>query len=216
MITYRVATLFLSLFIITGMVYLMACLFYLLLHRYFVIFPSRRLLKSPSDYALQYEEVSFYIKDNALIYGWYIKGESIDNWKDYTILFFPGNKGNMSDFLLQVKHLAETGFNVLLFGCRGFSSIADVAARAVKWLLLRILTRERFDTKRYLAGVHCPVMIIHSREDKAIPPCDAENLLAAVKGKKKRVVISGPHAKGLEYDSAEYMKELKGFLQAIS
>lgn len=273
-------TLILYLFIIIGTIYLMTCLFYLLLHRYFIIFPSRRLLKIPSDYALQYEEASFCAKDNTLIYGWLIKDESIENWKDFTIIFFPGNKGTMSDFLLQVKHLAEAGFNVFLFGYRGFGksqrkwpvergvyedslaayeyllkekgiplkkiiflgqslgcamasysavkfdphalileggfpSIADVAARAVKWLPLGILTRSRFDTKRYLAEVHCPVMIIHSHDDRAIPLSDANILLEAVHGKKKRAIISGPHAKGLEYDSAEYLKELKGFLKSL-
>jgi uncharacterized protein len=275
-----VTALILYLFIILGMVYLMTCLFYLLLHRYFIIFPSRKLLKIPSDYALQYEEASFYTKDNTLVYGWFIKGKSAGAWKDFTILFFPGNKGSMSDFLLQVKHLAEAGFNVFLFGYRGsgksqrkwpvekgvyedsevaceflikekgippekiiflgqslgcamasysaaifdplalileggFPSIADVAARAVKWLPLRILTRSRFDTKRYLAEVNCPVMIIHSRDDRAIPISDAYILREAVHEKKKMVLISGPHAKGLEHDSAEYLKELKGFLQSI-
>lgn len=277
MITYGEPTLILYLFIILGMVYLMTCLFYLLLHRFFIIFPSRILLKIPSDYKLQYEEASFYAKDKTLIYGWFIKGESIENWKDFTILLFPGNKGTMSDFLLQVKHLAEAGFNVFLFGYRGFGksqrkwpvekgvysdseaaceylikekhippeklillgqslgcamasyaaikynplalileggfpSIADVAARAVKWLPLRILTRSRFDTKRYLAGVNCPVMIIHSHDDRAIPLSDADILLKAVHGKKKMALIFGPHAKGLEHDSAEYLKELKSFL----
>jgi uncharacterized protein len=273
-------TLILSFFIFTGMVYLMTCLFYLLLHRYFIIFPSRKLLKIPSDYALQYEEASFYTKDNTLIYGWLIKGKSVGAWKGFAIIFFPGNKGTMSDFLLQVKHLAEAGFNVFLFGYRGFGksqrkwpvekgvysdseaaceylikekhippeklillgqslgcamasyaaiklnplalileggfpSIAEVAARAVKWLPLRILTRSRFDTKRHLEGVHCPVMIIHSSDDRAIPLSDADILLEAVHGKKKKAIISGPHAKGLEYDSTEYLKELKGFLQSI-
>jgi pimeloyl-ACP methyl ester carboxylesterase len=186
-----------------------------LLHRYFVIFPSRRLLKSPSDYALQYEEVLFYIKDNALIYGWYIRVNPLITGRIIPY-FFSREQGQHVRFSIAGKTPGRDRFQCFIIWLQGFSSIADVAARAVKWLLLRILTRERFDTKRYLAGVHCPVMIIHSREDKAIPPCDAENLLAAVKGKKKRVVISGPHAKGLEYDSAEYMKELKGFLQAIS
>jgi fermentation-respiration switch protein FrsA (DUF1100 family) len=186
----------------------------------------------------------------------------------------------MSDFLSQVKHLTAAGFNVFLFGYRGFGksqkkwpvekglyldseaacvylikekgippekiiflgqslgcamaafsaarfdplalileggfpSIADVAARAVKWLPLRILTMTRFDTKGHLEGVHCPVMVIHSRDDRAIPLSDADTLLAEVKGRKRKVVISGPHAKGLEYDSTEYLKELNGFLQSI-
>ncbi|MBN1906852.1 MAG: alpha/beta hydrolase [Deltaproteobacteria bacterium] len=248
------------------------------MHRYFIIFPSRKLIKIPSDYELKYEEASFYTKDNTLIYGWFIKGGSIKNWKGFTIIFFQGNKGTMSDFLLQVKPLAEAGFNVLLFGYRGsgksprkwpvergvyadseaaceflikekgvplnkiiflgqslgcamasyaaiklnplalileggFPSIADVAARAVKWLPLRVLTRSRFDTKRYLAEINCPVMIIHSRDDRAIPLSDADILLGAVKGKKKKVVISGPHAKGLEHDSALYLNELEHFLK---
>jgi uncharacterized protein len=272
--------LILYLFIVMGTVYLMTCLFYLLLHRYFILFPSGKVLTNPSDYTLQYEELFFTTVDNVLLCGWLIKGDPGAYWKDFTILLFPGNKGTMSDFLLQVKHLAGAGFNVFLFSYRGFGksqrkwpvekgvyadseaaceylvkekgiplkkiiflgqslgcamasysaikfdpfalileggfpSIADVAARAVKWLPLKALTRTRFDTKKYLAKVNCPTLILHSSGDKAIPLSDADILLAAIKSKKKMAVISGPHAKGLEHNSEEYLKELKGFLQSI-
>ena len=65
-----------------------------------------------------------------------------------------------------------------------------------------------------LAG--CPVLILHSRDDKAIPHSDADVLYNAVSAEKKKVIISGPHAKGLEYDRANVLKEIKQFLRSIA
>ena len=258
--------------------YIMTCAGYLVFHRFFIIFPSRKLSATPSDFHLQYEDVYFSTVDRALLNGWLIKGESEGKWREFTILLFSGNKGTMSDFLPQMKQLTGIGFNVFLFGYRGFgksqkkwpteegvykdseaaceyllrekkipgkkiiflgqslgcamasrtaqrfepcalileggfTSIADVAARAVRWLPLKILTRSRFDTIKYLANVDCPALVIHSRDDKAIPLSDAEALFKAVKGKKKKVIISGPHAKGLEYDSEIYVESIENYLR---
>ena len=272
-------TAFSNLFIVLVMVYFITCICYLLLHRYFIIFPSRRLSLTPQDYLLEHEDVYFNTVDKVLLNGWYIKGDQAGEWKDFTIVLFPGNKGTMSDFLVQTKNLSKAGFNVFLFGYRGFGksrgilptekgvykdseaaceyltgkrhirmkniiflgqslgcamaactavkfnpralileggfpSIADVAARAVKWLPLKLLTRSRFDTKKFLEKIKCPVLIIHSRDDKAIPLSDADVLFGAVKVKKKKAVVSGPHVKGLEYDSEAYLMEMIDFLHS--
>jgi uncharacterized protein len=265
--------------LILPILYLITCVSYLFLHRFFILFPSRKLSATPSDYKLTFEEVFFHSRDKVRLYGWLINGDPSGNCDGFTVLLFPGNKGTMSDFLLQIKQLTGIGFNVFLFSYRGFGksqkkwptekgvykdsdaaceyllreknipikkiiflgqslgcamaaltaskynpgalileggfpSIAEVAARAVKWLPLKRLTISRFETKEFLTKVICPVLIIHSRDDRAIPLSDADILLHSVKGKKKMTIISGPHAKGLEYDSGIYKNELKIFLSS--
>ena len=257
--------------------YLLTCAGYLLLHRYFIIFPSRKLRAFPSDYQMQYEEVYFSTNDMVRLYGWFIKGVPDGKWNNFTVLLFPGNKGTMSDFLLQMKQLTGIGFNVFLFGYRGFGksqkklpteegvyedseaaceylareknipvkkiiflgqslgcamasrtahrfdpcaliieggfpSLVEVASRSVKWLPIGLLTRQCFDTEKFLTGVKCPVLIIHSYEDNAIPVSDADRLFDAVEGPKKKVIISGQHAKGLDYDTERYLMEADKFL----
>lgn len=273
-------TLFYSLFILVT-IYLMICAGYLFLHRYFIIFPSRKLPKVPSDFKMQYEEVYFSTTDRVLLNGWLIKGDTGKEWKEFTVILFPGNKGSMSDFLIQMSQLKEIGFNIFLFSYRGFGksqkkwptedgvykdseaafrylaekkkihaektvflgqslgcamasrtarefnphalileggfpSLAEPASRSVPWLPLKILTRSGFETSRFLAGTRCPVLIIHSQDDKAIPLSNAEDLFNSVKVKKKKVIISGPHAKGLEHDSKNYLEEIEKFLGEIS
>jgi alpha-beta hydrolase superfamily lysophospholipase len=261
--------------------YLGTCVGYFIFHRFFVLFPSRKLPVVPSDFHLQYEEVFFRTSDTVRLQAWLIKGEAPKEWKDITFVLFPGNKGTMSDFMEPMSHLAKAGFNIFLFGYRGFGksqkkrptekgvykdsegacrylvkerglslenivflgqslgcamasfaascfcpralileggfpSLVEVVARAVKWMPLGMLTTSRFDTRKFLKKVGSPVLILHSRDDKAIPLSEADVLFNAVPTQKKKVIVSGPHAKGLEYDRANVLKEIKQFLRSIT
>jgi pimeloyl-ACP methyl ester carboxylesterase len=110
----------LSVILSIGVLYLGTCAGYFILHRFFILFPSRNLPAIPSDFHLQYEEVFFRSSDGVRLQGWLIKGEPSEEWKDITFVFFPGNKGTMSDFMEPMGHLAKAGFNIFLFGYRGF------------------------------------------------------------------------------------------------
>jgi esterase/lipase len=271
---------FLFIILFTAVLYLGTCAGYFVLHRFFIIFPSRNLPAIPSDFHLQYEEVFFRTSDSVRLQAWLIKGEPSEAWKGITFVLFPGNKGTMSDFTEPMSHLAKAGFNIFLFGYRGFGksqkrrptekgvykdsegacrylvkerglslentvffgqslgcamasfaasrfcpralileggfpSLVEVVARAVKWMPLRTLTTSRFDTRKFLKRVGCPVLILHSRDDRAIPLSDADVLFDAVSSQKKKVVVSGPHAKGLDYDRANVLKEIIQFLRSI-
>jgi fermentation-respiration switch protein FrsA (DUF1100 family) len=271
---------FLFIILFTAVLYLGICTGYVVFHRFFILFPSRNLPVTPSDFHLQYEETFFRTSDSVCLQAWLIKGEPSEEWKDITFVLFPGNKGTMSDFTEPMSHLAKAGFNIFLFGYRGFGksqkrrptekgvykdsegaghylvkerglslentvffgqslgcamasfaasrfrpralileggfpSLAEVVARAVKWMPLRMLTTSRFETKKFLKRVGCPVLILHSRDDKAIPLSDADLLFDAVSAQKKKVVVSGPHAKGLDYDRANVLKEIIRFLRSI-
>ncbi len=274
-------TIVLASFFFAIILYLTTCAGYFIFHRYFIFFPSRKLSVTPSDFQLQYEEVFFQTGDKVRLQGWYINGKISEKQKGMTFVFFPGNKGSISDFLEPMSYLAKVGFRVFLFGYRGFGksekkrptekgvyrdseaaceylikeknvsvkhmiffgqslgctmaafmasrfqpralileggfgSLAEVAAQAVKWLPLRLLTTYRFDTRSFLLKVNCPVLITHSHEDKAIPLSHADDLFNAVTGKKRKAIISGPHAKGLQHDPEKYLNELEQFLRTIT
>ncbi len=270
----------LNFILILFIIYLLLCAGYFILHRFFILFPSRKLTLKPSDFQLKYEDVFFKTRDNVKIHGWFIEGSTGEERKDTVFVLFPGNKGTISGFLEPMSYLAKSGYNVFLFSYRGFGrsqkkwptengvfrdseaaceyllrerdipgknivflgqslgcamaahtstlfdpaalimegafpSVKEVAARAVKWLPLKWLTTSRFDTKHYLGKVSCPVLILHSREDRAIPLSDSNDLFNAVPGRKSRVLISGPHAKGLVYDHEKYIYAVNQFLRII-
>ena len=64
---------------------------------YTSIKPSKIISKkTPKDFNLPYEEVSFSTKDNINIYGWFIPSQKKDNPK--TIIFlhgYPADQGNI-------------------------------------------------------------------------------------------------------------------------
>ena len=270
----------LNFILILIIIYLMLCAGYFILHRFFILFPSRKLTLNPSDFQLQYEDVFFETRDNVKIHGWFIEGDISEERKDTVFVLFPGNKGTISGFLEPMRYLAKSGFSVFLFSYRGFGrsqkkwptengvlrdseaaceyllrekkidlkniiflgqslgcamaaytaaiydpgalvleggfpSLTELAARAVKYLPLRLITTSHFNTKDYLEKVRCPVLIIHSLEDKAVPLSDADTLTRTVNSKVKKVIISGPHAKGLEYDGDNYLAAIKQFLKEV-
>jgi uncharacterized protein len=51
----------------------------------------------------------------------------------------------------------------------GFSSALDVARNAYPYLPIRLLIKDRFDSKQKMAKVHCPVLFIHGERDSIIP-----------------------------------------------
>lgn len=261
-------------------IYLMLCAGYFILHRFFILFPSRKLSSTPADLDMLYDEVLFKTQDNVRIQGWFIEGIHTEEGENSVFVLFPGNKGTVSDFLAPMSYLVKSGFSVFLFSYRGFGksqkkwptesgvyqdceaaceyllrkkniekkniiylgqslgcamaahmayrfdpgalileggfpSLGDIASRAIRWLPLRSLTTSRFDTKYYLSRVKCPVLVLHSREDTAIPSSYGDDLFNTVKGKKEKIMISGPHAKGLEYDGENYVSAVEEFLKTV-
>jgi uncharacterized protein len=260
------------------------CLGYWIFHRFFIMHPSRRLTRTPADAGLVYEEVFFPAADRVRLQGWYLPGRPAAftlHGGPAIILFFPGNEGTIGKFVDQMRPLHEAGFEVLLFGYRGFGrsalrwpfeaglrrdargawtylttlrgldprrivfyaqslgcglaawaaaeldpaalileggfpSVADLTAQSVPWLPVRLLTTERFDTRRHLASVRCPVLIAHSLDDPAIPVSAGRELWSSVRGPKAFVNLHGDHARALEVMPREFTAAITGFLQEFA
>jgi fermentation-respiration switch protein FrsA (DUF1100 family) len=114
-------------------------------------FPDDRLVMTPAEWGLPYEEVSLHTEDQLSIHGWYIPHPTATK----TLLFFHGNGGNISHRGDSVVIFHRLGLNVLIIDYRGYGRsegqpdepgmYQDAAAA---W---RYLTEQRgFDAKQIL------------------------------------------------------------------
>ena len=107
---------------IAGLVLLTLCLVGIfarqakLLDRHLIFFPERKLISTPADVGLEYEDVFFTAGDGVKLHGWFVSGES-----ETTLLWFHGNAGNISHRVDNLWMLHERlGVNILIFDYRGY------------------------------------------------------------------------------------------------
>jgi fermentation-respiration switch protein FrsA (DUF1100 family) len=96
-----------------------------------------------------------------------------------------------------------------------FTSIPDIGAHHYPFLPVRLLTRFRYPTEDYLARVRCPVLIIHSPDDRIVPFSHGQALLAAAPEPKALLRLSGGHNEGHFVSGDRYAEGLMGFLQEV-
>jgi pimeloyl-ACP methyl ester carboxylesterase len=65
--------------------------------------------------------------------------------------------------------MAAKGWGAKLVLLSPYTSLPDVGARVFTWLPVRLLMRDRFDSKSRAASVKIPTLIIHGTQDEVIP-----------------------------------------------
>jgi len=93
-----------------------------------------------------------------------------------------------------------------------FTSVPDVAAQLYPWLPVRWLSRYRYDTRKKLANIHSPVLIVHSREDEIIPYANGERLFEAANEPRQFLALRGGHNDGFMVSGVDYIRALDGFI----
>lgn len=93
-----------------------------------------------------------------------------------------------------------------------FTSVPDLAAEFYPFLPARWLSRFRYDTRRRLAGVTAPVLIIHSRDDTIIPYHHGRTLFTAASEPKGLVTLTGGHNSAHSIDRETFRDGLEDFL----
>lgn len=102
-------------------VYVNFLLGFILLQERFILFPKRRLDRSPGDLGLAYDPVEFPAEDGVRLRGWFISGpRSRASAPRPVVMLCQGNGGNIGDRLPAIRGLHRIGCDLLLFDYRGF------------------------------------------------------------------------------------------------
>lgn len=97
----------------------------------------------------------------------------------------------------------------------GLSSADDMAATMLPWLprWLRRVGKNRFESARKLASVHCPVLIVHGDPDRTIPTDNARRLYAAANEPKRLLLVPGADHNVFGSGGDDYLDELAAFIR---
>jgi pimeloyl-ACP methyl ester carboxylesterase len=80
--------------------------------------------------------------------------------------------------------MAAKGWGTRLVLLSPYTSLPDVAASAFGWLPVRLLMRDRFDSKSRAADVKIPTLIVHGTDDEVIPFALGQELGTSILGAK--------------------------------
>ncbi len=97
-----------------------------------------------------------------------------------------------------------------------FTSFAEIGAKLYPYMPVRFFGRYKYDTRQSLAKVTCPVLIVHSRDDKLIPFAFGQHLFEAANEPKQFLEITGGHNDGYLVSRDRYEATWTQWLDVIS
>jgi len=93
-----------------------------------------------------------------------------------------------------------------------FTSLREAARDRLPGIFVKLLVPDQYRTLQYLTMVHCPVLILHSREDEIIPFHNGGALYTAANEPKELVELHGSHNRGFLESQPLYEAALDSFL----
>jgi len=81
-----------------------------------VFFPSEEIEATPEILNLDYDDIYIDTEDSVKINGWFIPNDKAE----YTLLFFHGNGGNISNRLDKIKMLYDLDLSIFIIDYRGY------------------------------------------------------------------------------------------------
>lgn len=93
-----------------------------------------------------------------------------------------------------------------------FTSIQDFAAEIYPFLPVKLLLRFNYSAIDYLRDVNCPVLIVHSRDDRIISFSFGQRLFEAANKPKEFLEISGSHNDGFLISAKRYEYGIESFI----
>ena len=97
-----------------------------------------------------------------------------------------------------------------------FTSIPDIAQELYPWLPARWLSRLSHATREYARDVHCPILVVHSRDDEIIPFRHGEAIFASANEPRTLLALRGTHNDAFLQDEQTYIAGLRSFLTGLS
>lgn len=248
-----------------------------MIERSFIFFPEKTITTTPSDFAIDFEDVYFMTADGVRLHGWFIPGENNITW-----IWFHGNAGNISHRLENLSLIREyLGVNIFLFDYRGygwsegevseegtyrdadaalvhilsrqdvdpakivlfgrsmgcavavdlayrnelcaliiespFTSISDMARKAVPLLPIGAFIHTKYDSLSKIGSVSCPVLVIHGDQDEVVPIEFGWRLYqAANEPKEFYTIVDSGHNDTYAVGGEGYFSELTAFLAKLN
>jgi fermentation-respiration switch protein FrsA (DUF1100 family) len=103
-----------------------------------------------------------------------------------------------------------------------FSSLVDVAAHHYWWLPVRVLLIDRFPSTDRIAGVTCPILVIHGTADEIVPFSNGQRLFeAAPETSRQSVAKTFAPLRGAGHNDIlyvardEYRKAVQDFFERV-
>jgi len=93
-----------------------------------------------------------------------------------------------------------------------FTSIRDLGKDLYPYLPIGLLSRSKFHSFDKISNIHCPILLIHSRDDELINYSHAEKLFARADHPKEILTIDGTHNDGARDNPEIYQKGLSDFI----
>jgi fermentation-respiration switch protein FrsA (DUF1100 family) len=112
-------------------------------------------------------------------------------------------------------HLARDVSPGALILASTFSSAPDLASGFYWFLPVRLLARFHYPTAEYVARVHAPTLVLHSRTDEIVPFSHAEAIFRRANQPKELLEIRGDHNSALLVSRQQIAAGVQRFLEAM-
>jgi len=94
----------------------------------------------------------------------------------------------------------------------GFTSVPAMGQRFYPFLPIRWLTHFKYNTKKYVKNISCPVLVAHSKNDDIIPFDEGRQIFAAAAKPKQFLEMRGGHNDGFMVSGSTYVEGLRAFI----
>lgn len=145
--------------------------------------------------------------------GFYLDGEAALRWLDERgvrdLVYFGESLG-----CAVAVEMAKRQPPLALILQSGFSSAMDVARQAYPYLPIRLLMKDRFDSKPKMAKIFCPILFINGQRDSIVPLRLGRSLFEAANEPKTWFPISEADHNDLPWvGGKKYLDGIQRFLQ---
>jgi len=96
-----------------------------------------------------------------------------------------------------------------------FTSVPDLARNFYWRLPVRLLARYHYPTAEYVARVHAPTLLIHSRTDEIVPFSHAEAIFRSANEPRQLLEIRGDHNSALLMSRQQIREGVQRLLEAM-
>lgn len=94
-----------------------------------------------------------------------------------------------------------------------FTSLPELGQRFYPFLPLKLISRLRFPTRKYVQDLSCPVLVVHSTEDDLVPFAFGQKLFESAPMPKRLLKIEGGHNEGFLVSGKRYEQGVGDFLR---